>query len=279
MGFRSLDEQNQGPRGVMMHEHSLPGFVAGMPTALVVAATVCLAAAYVTGAARLRRRGDMWPYAREWYFVAGSAGLGLAALAPLPGGVFTAHMIQHVIVGMIAPLLLVVGRPVTLILRVLPPNDGRRRLLTVARSRLATVLVFPPLAALLDVGGLWLLYRTHLFTAMQHDMGLHAVVHVHMLVAGVLFTVAVCQLEPLRHRYSMVFRAATLVGVGAAHAVLAKTLYAAPPPGTGFALVDVRTGAETMYYAGDVIEVSLALILALQWYAARGRRTQRVHQH
>jgi putative membrane protein len=99
---------------------------------------------------------------------------------------------------------------------------------------------------------------------------------VHVLAAGLLFTAAICQLEPTRHRYSLVLRGTTLVGASAAHAVLAKTLWGTPPPGTGFAAGDLQAGAELMYYGGDVVEIGLALVIALRWYAATGRK--RLHE-
>jgi putative membrane protein len=131
-------------------------------------------------------------------------------------------------------------------------------------------LTFPPLAAVLDVGGLWILYRTPLFAATHARPWLHAAVHLHVLLAGVLFTAAICQVEPLRHRYSLLLRGATLVLAGAAHAILAKSLWVSPPPGLT-AAPDLRTGAEVMYYGGDVAEIALAVTIAVTWYAAGGR--------
>ncbi|MEQ4608419.1 cytochrome c oxidase assembly protein [Streptomyces cavourensis] len=127
------------------------------------------------------------------------------------------------------------------------------------------------MAALLDVGGLWLLYRSGLFAAMQHHAWLHAVVHLHVLTAGLLFTFAVCQLDAVRRRWSLAVRGMTLLAAGAAHAVLAKSLYAAAPPGTTFASADLHTGAQLMYYGGDLVEAGLAVVLAASWYRATGR--------
>jgi putative membrane protein len=202
----------------------------------------------------------------------------VAALVPLPGGEFTAHMGQHLLVGMAVPLLLVLGRPVTLGLRALPAGRGRRAVLAVLHSRPVGWLVFPPIAALLDVGGLWVLYATPLFADTHERPWLHAVVHLHVLGAGVLFTVAVCQVDPLRRRYSLPLRAASLVVAGAAHAVLAKTLYGAPPSGTDFSGTDLHAGAELMYYGGDLVEIGLAAVVALQWYAAGGRALARAQR-
>ncbi|MGK5692865.1 cytochrome c oxidase assembly protein [Streptomyces sp. URMC 128] len=68
-------------------------------------------------------------------------------------------------------------------------------------------------------------------------------VHAHMLAAGLVFTFAVCQLDPVRRRWSTAVRGATLLAAGAAHAVLAKTLYALPPPGTDFTPADLHSRA------------------------------------
>ncbi|HUQ59471.1 cytochrome c oxidase assembly protein [Lentzea sp.] len=233
--------------------------------------TALLAAlAYLAATARLRRRGDAWPGWRDICFTAGCAVLAYALLGPLPGGPFTAHMAQHLVLAMIAPVLVVPARPLTLLVRVVPTGP-RRALLAVAHSTPATVLVFPPLAALLDVGGLWLLYRTPLFAATHHQPLVHAAVHLHVVVSGLLFTFAVCRLDPMRHRWSPAWRATALLAAGAAHAVLAKTLYATPPPGTAFTTADLHQGAQLMYYGGDLAELALATIIAVQWYTATGR--------
>ncbi|MER7490079.1 cytochrome c oxidase assembly protein [Streptomyces sp. NPDC126497] len=253
--------------------HLHPGTVTGSGPVEAVTAAAALAAAavYVSAAVRLRRRGDAWPRWRDASFTAGGAGLAWAAVGPLPGGPFTAHMVQHLVVGMAAPLLLVLARPLTLALRALAPGPARRVLPALAHSRAVGVLLFPPLAALLDVGGLWLLYRTGLFAGLPHEPWLHAVVHGHVLAAGLLFTFAVCGLDPVRRRWSPAVRGGALLAAGAAHAALAKSLYATAPPGTAFAAADLHTGARVMYYGGDLVEAALAVVLAASWYAATGR--------
>jgi putative membrane protein len=247
----------------------------GAPEWVAVALTLVVSTGYLAAGRRLQRRGDSWPLLREASFILGSMAVLAALLVQLPVGEFIGHMAQHLLVGMAAPLLLVLGRPLTLALRALPVGEVRRLLLKVVHSRAAAVVVFPPVAGLLDVGGLWLLYRTTIFAETHERPWLHAAVHAHVLVAGVLFTSAVCQLEPVRRRYSLTLRASSLVAAAAAHAVLAKSLYATPPPGTHFPIADVARGAQLMYYGGDLIEVAIALVVAMQWYAATGRALTR----
>nr|WP_276209356.1 cytochrome c oxidase assembly protein [Streptomyces harenosi] len=197
-----------------------------------------------------------------------AAGVALPWQTWLPP--FTAHMAAHLAAGMAAPLPAVLARPATLALRALPV-PGRRALLAVLHSRPAAVLAFPPVAAVLDIGGLWLLYRAPLPPGLHHSPWLH----LHLFAAGWLFTFAVLAVDPLRHRTGLALRAATLPAAAAAHAVLAKTLWAAGPPGTGYAPADLHRAAPLMYYGGDVVEIALAVILARQWYRAQGRALAR----
>lgn len=257
-----------------------PSAAAGWLSILATFVVLLALSGYLFATWRLCRRGDRWPVAWTVSCVVGGSCLLGVALIPVPGPPFTVHMIEHTLVGMVAPVLVVLARPVTLALRALPPGPARRALLSLLHSRFAGVLVFPPLAAALDVGGLWVLYRTRLFDAVHGGNVLHALVYVHFFAAGVLFAVAVTQLEPVGRRYSFALRAASLVLAAAAHDVLAKSLYAAPPSGIAamFDLGDVQSGAQVMYYGGDVTEIMLAVAIAGQWYLAAGRSQARARR-
>ncbi|MGW5053689.1 cytochrome c oxidase assembly protein [Actinokineospora sp. NPDC004072] len=233
---------------------------------IAVVVAVVVVGVYLIAAGWVRGRGHGWPVSRDVSFVGGGAALVWAGMGPLPGGPFTGHMAQHLLVAMAAPLLLVLGRPLTLLLRALPPGRLRRAFVRAGGWSVVRWLLFPPVAALLDVGGLWLLYRTPLAAALHHPL-----VQVHVLLAGLLFTFAVCQLDPLRHRWSLAWRGLTLLTAGAAHAVLAKSLYAEPPPGTTYPVADLQAGAQLMYYGGDLVELALAAVLAVQWYRSGAR--------
>jgi putative membrane protein len=262
-----------------LHPHASAGYGdAGVVEFALAAIAVVSLASYVRASARLRRRGDVWPWTRDASFVAGSVTLACAVVVPLPEELFTVHMGQHLAVAMAAPLLLVMGRPLTLALRTLPARRPRRLLLVLAHSRPAVWLTFPPLTALLDIGGLWLLYRTPLAATAHHQPVVQDAVLVHVLLAGLLFTFVICQLDPLRHRWNLAWRGLTLLAAGTSHAVLAKSLYAAPPPGTTYTTTDLHTAAQLMYYGGDLVELALAVVLAGQWYTAAGRTHARLQR-
>ncbi|MFL5996651.1 MAG: cytochrome c oxidase assembly protein [Streptomyces sp.] len=257
--------------------HVHPGPAAGpAPAELVIAgAALLVTVGYLAAAGRLRRRGDVWSRARDAAFAAGGAGTAWATLPEPWGGPFTQHVVRHLVVGMAAPLLFVVARPLTLALRALAPGRTRRLLVTLAHSAPARLLLFPPVAAALDIGGLWLLYRTELFAATAHRPPAHGAVQVHMAAAGLLFTFAVCGLDPLRRRWGLAVRGTTVLAAGTAHAVPARTLYSRPPPGTGFTAADLHHGAQWMYYGGDLVEAGLAVVMGMGWYAGAVRARAR----
>ncbi|MFK8848520.1 cytochrome c oxidase assembly protein [Streptomyces sp. Ac-502] len=247
-------------------------------TTAVTAAAVLGCLAYLAAAARLRTRGDAWPYGRDALFCAG--GVVLVAGVAEPWGAappFTAHMLTHLCVGMVAPLLLVLGRPLTLTLRT-APVPVRRGLVALTRSRWAALPVLPPVAALLDFGGLWLLYRTPLLSVSHHNPWLNTAVHVHILLAGLAFSFGLLALDPVRHRPGFGLRAGVLLAAGTAHAVLAKSLYAAGPPGTSFGAADLHLASQVMYYGGDAVELALAAVVACRWYRAEGRALRRARR-
>lgn len=244
-----------------------------VPAPLPVLVLLCCLL-YTASAARLRHRGDRWPLRRDAGLWLGGGLLVAAFAVPWESWLppFTAHMAAHLTAGMAAPLPFVLSRPVTLALRMLPP-PGRRALASLTRSRLVTALVFPPVAAALDIGGLWLLYRAPLPPSLHHS----PLLTLHLFLAGTLFAFALLAVDPIRHRPGFAVRAGTLLAAAAAHAVLAKSLWATGPPGMAFTSADLHLASQLMYYGGDAVEIVLALLLASQWYRAQGRslRTRR----
>lgn len=234
--------------------------------------------AYLAGLARLWRRGSAWPLSRPVWWVGGWLCVAVALAGPLAQRAhhdFVAHMATHVLVGMAAPLLLVSAAPVTLLLRVLPAARAR----PVARalsSPLVAVLTHPLTATLLSVGGLWALYRTGLHAATHADPWWRLVVTAHVLAAGYLFTYAVLGgPDPSPHRAPAAWRAGMSIAAIAAHNVLAKVLYAEPPPGVP--TDQAQQAGQLMYYGGAPVELALVVLVCRTWPAlsvslGRGRK-------
>ena len=179
-------------------------------------------------------------------------------------------LLSHLLLGMIGPLLLVLAAPVTLALRTLPVR-GARVLVRLLDTWPVRFLVHPVTAATLNLGGLWLLYTTTLYSQTLSSPVAHGLVHVHVLLSGYLFAAAIVGIDPDRHRRSLLGRVVVLVSFMAGHSILAKFIYANPPVGVDAAQAEL--GAMVMYYGGDVVDLVLLVILGHRWYV---RGTQRV---
>lgn len=243
-----------------MH-HSAGAF----PAEVLFLVPACAAAgAYVAGARSDRAAG--WPAHRTAVFLFGLVLALLTVVGPLPSLAHTDFIwlaLSHVAAGMLAPLLLVLSRPVTLALRVMDKMPARRTV-RVLRSAPARFLSHPVPAAVLNVGGMILMFRTPLFEAMNTMAPVHWLVTFHLVTAGYLWTAALVGRDPNPHRTGLRLRAAVLVATAAAHNILAKSLYADPPAGVTAAAGEA--GAMAMYYAGGAVEIAVMMILCLQWY-------------
>ncbi|HYH29279.1 MAG TPA: cytochrome c oxidase assembly protein, partial [Pseudonocardia sp.] len=154
-------------------------------------AAIVLALLYLAGVRRLRGRGDAWATGRTAAWLLGCASLlvatssGLGRYGP---AMFSVHMGQHMILGMLTPILLVLGAPVTLALRALPtagrtgPPGPREWLLAAVHSPLARWLTHPLVALALFVGSYYALYFSALFPAALPEHWAHKLMNLHFLL-------------------------------------------------------------------------------------------------
>lgn len=251
---------------VLDHDHPhLPAELG--PWSPIVVVIVVLAVAYPVASVRAGTGSLGWPRRRTAAWLLGCAVAAVALSPVLAGHDPRAHMTQHLLLGMAAPLGLVLAAPVTLLLRVTEPGTGRR-IARVLRARPVHVLVHPATAALLAVGGLYAVLLTPLADATGGQV-LHDALLLHYLVAGWVFTWSIAGPDPAPRRPGMTTRVVVLVLAIAAHSVLAKVVYARAPAGPDGEAV--RAAAQLMYYGGDLAELALAAALFATWYRRRGR--------
>ncbi|MDQ3606961.1 MAG: cytochrome c oxidase assembly protein [Gemmatimonadota bacterium] len=235
--------------------------------------------AYLLAAARQRRLARGWSGWRTASFVVGIVMLAAAVSPPLTALAhhdLRGHMVQHLLLGMLAPLALVLAAPATLALRTLPVHAARR-VSALLRWRPLHTIAHPVTALVLNVGGMYLLYLTPLYAATLTSPLLHGLVHLHFLAAGYLFAWAIAGPDPAPRRPRMRTRLAVLFVAMAAHSTLAKLMYAYGwPRGTPHGLDQIRAAAQLMYYGGDLAELLLAVALFATWYRASGRRYERL---
>lgn len=226
---------------------------------------ICL---YLLAVILSNRAYKSWPKHRTFFWIAGIVSAMLAVVGPLADRAhndFSAHMVGHLLLGMLAPLCIALSAPVTLFLRSIPVKAARC-LTSVLKSRICNLYRDPIIASVLNIGGLWVLYTTNLYEAMHESILLHILIHFHVFVAGYLFTIAIIYVDLTPHRTSYLYRSIVLVIALAAHGILSKYIYINPPAGTS--AITAQVGAMIMYYGGDFIDMMIIFILCLQWYKA-----------
>lgn len=202
----------------------------------------------------------------------------LPPLAPFAHGDFRGHMVQHMLVGMYAPLALVLGAPVTVLLRALPARHARR-ITGLLHSRAAKLLANPGTALILSVGSLAVLYCTPLYNATMSSPGLHWLMNGHFLLAGWLFAWVVAGPDPAPARPDVPVRLVVLGVAVAVHASVSQLLYGGFLTDVRAPVPEVRAAAEIMYYGGDLAELLLAAALVATWRPVRKpRRTPRARR-
>ncbi|MFD1334943.1 cytochrome c oxidase assembly protein [Oceanobacillus iheyensis] len=207
-----------------------------------------------------------WPFYRYILWIIGFLLVGISLVGPiaeLAHRNFTAHMLSHLFLGMLAPLLLALAAPTTLLLRMLSVQHARI-LSKLLKTSFFSFVRHPVIASVLNIGGLWVLYTTDLYMLMHENLFVHLIVHFHIFVAGYLFTISMIYIDPAPHRFSYLYRAIVLVFVLAGHGILSKYIYANPP--VGVPKDQAETGGIFMYYGGDAIDIVIIFILCLHWY-------------
>lgn len=267
------------------------------PDALFIALLLVALALYIYGVALLRKRGDTWAIGRTLSFLFGlfiinlatSGGLGLYALFS-----FEWHMIAHMALGMIAPIFLVLGAPITLALRTLPigrtPQERgiRGTLLAALHSRPAVLLTNPITAIALFDGSLFILYFTNLFgDLMQQHVG-HLFMNIHFVLAGFLFFHVIIGIDPNPKKVPHIIRIVLLFAAMALHAFFSIALMSGTTlidmgyyqslqtPWLPDLLLDQQKGGSIGWAMGE-IPILIALVATfIQWMRDDSREAKRI---
>ena len=252
-----------------------------------------LAALYVIGVVRLRRRGDQWPAGRLLAWLAGCAALVFATSSGVRAygsAMFSVHMIEHMTLNMFVPVLLVLGAPVTLALRVLPsaaagdPPGPREWIVRAVHSPFTAFLSSPITAFVLFVGSLYAVYLTPVFdTLVQYHWG-HELMAVHFLLTGYLFYWGIIGVDPGPRRLPFIGRLALLFAIMPFHAFfgIAMMTQTSAVGGNYYRMLDLpwvqnlsddqRLGGAIAWGASEVPLVLVVVALVTQW-ARQDRRT------
>ncbi len=223
---------------------------------------------YVFAVYQSDKKYRKWPIYRTFSFIIGVICVLISIIGPIAEQAhtnFIFHMYTHILLGMLGPLLIVISAPITLLLRSISIGNARR-LSKILKNQYIKFVSHPIIAALINLGGLWLLYATSLYHEMHASVLLAVVIHTHIFIAGYLLTTAIIYFDPTPHRTSFKMRSVVFILYMAGHSILSKWIYANPP--NGVANIEAEIGALTMYYGGDIVDVIIVIILCYQFYTS-----------
>ena len=274
----------------------------------IILGTLILATAlYIAGVVKLSRNGVKWPVGRTIAFALGisvidfatSGGLGLYSFFS-----FSHHMMAHMLLGMVAPIGIVLGAPITLALRALPAgrslaaSDGEheaergpRGLLTaILSSRFVAIMSNPIVALAIFDGSLFALYFTPIFEILMGSHLGHIVMSVHFLLAGILFFHVIIGIDPRPKQYPFIFRIVILFAAMSIHAFFSVALLSSTSliggeyyetlatPWVLDLLEDQRIGASIGWAMGE-IPILLSLVATfIQWIRSDEREAARIEK-
>jgi cytochrome c oxidase assembly factor CtaG len=166
----------------------------------MLALVLILGGGYLAG---VRRQRD-WPVARRIWFL--GLGLGLLVIATMSWvGVyqpvlFYARAVQTVLLVLVVPLFLALGRPISLAVAVFPRAGAR--LEAVIRSRLARILTFPAITTFALVAVPFVMYFTSWYTAVFHSAAVRELTYLALMAPGFAFFWTLLRVDPVPKEYS-----------------------------------------------------------------------------
>ena len=270
------------------------------PDALIIGILITLTALYIKGVVILSRRGDKWPVGRTISFAIGiaifdfatSGGLGVYALFS-----FEYHMIAHMVIGMLAPIAIVLGAPITLALRALPlgrtPDERglRGTLIAFLHSRYSILLTNPLTALALFDGSLFVLYFTNLFGDLMQSHAGHLFMNLHFFLAGFLFFHVIIGIDPNPRKIHHLIRIVMLFAAMSIHAFFAISLLATTTlidqgyygslqtPWLGDLLADQHAAGSIAWAMGEIPIIVALVATFIQWMRDDSREAKRIDRN
>lgn len=258
-----------------------------LPTLAILAALIWWR--WAVGRVNAAHPANPVPRRRTVAFVAGMAALAVALLSVIDRydtSLFSIHMVQHVLLTLVAAPLIALAAPITLLLRVASPATRRRVILPVLHARITRILAFPVVAWLVFAAVMWVTHFSPLFDAALEDPLIHDLEHVAFLAAALLFWWPAVALDPAPWRMPHPVRALYVFLQMTQNTLLAVVLVNAqavlyphyatitrawgPTP-----LADQQMAGAFMWVAGDLLFLTATMAILVGWSRAEGRDAPR----
>ncbi|MDQ0935874.1 cytochrome c oxidase assembly protein [Streptomyces turgidiscabies] len=249
---------------------------------------------YAWGVVRLARRGDSWSVGRTVSFVLGVLTVMLVMCTRLNDYgmvMFSVHMVQHMVISMVSPILILLGAPITLALRALPVAGRGRKgprelLLALLHSRYMRIITHAAFTIPLFIASLYALYFTPVFDFLMESKTGHVAMMCHFLAVGLVFFWPIMGVDPGPNRPGYLMRMLELFAGMPFHAFFGIALmmasapmvesYKNPPASLGIdALSDQNAAGGIAWAFSEIPTVLVLLTLLFQWYSSEQRQAKR----
>ena len=253
---------------------------------LMLGLLIIAVALYIKGVVILRKRGDTWPVGRTIAFALGISMVDFATSGGL--GVyshfaFSNHMMAHMFLGMIAPIGIVLGAPITLALRTLPigRNEQERGIrgsfIALLHSKLSKIYTHPVVALAIFNGSLFTLYFTPLFGNLMQGHSGHFFMSIHFLLSGILFFQVLIGVDPMPRKVPHIVKMIIIFAAMSIHAFFSISVMSASTlldngyfallerPWATDLLADQRAGGAIGWAMGEIPILLALLATFIQW--------------
>ena len=264
---------------------------------LMLGLLIFLVALYIKGVIILTKRGDKWPVGRTIAFALGisavdfatSGGLGLYSHFA-----FSNHMMAHMVLGMIAPIGIVLGAPITLALRTLPLGRNQQEsgirgvFIELLHSKLSKFYTNPVVALAIFDGSLFALYFTPLFGKLMQSHSGHFFMSLHFLLAGFLFFQVLIGIDPLPRKVPHIAKIVVIFAAMSIHAFFSISVMSATTlldggyfellqrPWATDLLADQKLGGAIGWAMGEVPILLALLATFMQWLKSDKNEAARI---
>ena len=233
--------------------------------------------------------GNPVPRRRSVAFLAAMTALAFALLSGIgryDTSLFSVHMVQHVLLMLVAAPLIALAAPITLVLRVSSPDTRHRLWLPILHSRPVRVLAHPVVAWVMFAAMMWAVHFSPLFNASLEDPLVHQLEHVLFLVGALLFWWPAVALDPAPYRMSHPARIGYLFTQMTQNTFLAVIILNATDvlyphyvslvrPWGPTPIEDQRLAAGIMWIAGDAVFITAILAVVVGWMRAESINERR----
>lgn len=267
------------------------------PEWLILTGALTLMALYLSGVRKLRKQQVAHSKLQTVSFISGLLFIAWATSSNISRYAmvsFSSHMVQHMVLSMIAPILIVLGGPITLALRALPAeNESEHRnlrswIVSLLHSPYSRFITHPLIVLAIFTFGLYGIYFTSAFGSLMSGHVGHLFMEMHFIIAGTLFTYVVIGIDPSPRQVPHWARLILVLVALSLHAFFAIALMQSTtpvgrewyspvmPPWITNPLDDTYAGGGVAWALGEVPTLILMIVVAIQWSMSDSRLAKRL---